>query len=104
MSWTPNCKAGGLNLHCLCVAGYISPLISARMQNVARLAQVIFGEKASWWTRGQLERWQAHQVGPSHNFAQVVQAYNVQAQAYLSRKLCNTIFLSLATSSSVQYI
>ena len=106
MSWTPNCKAGGLNLHCLCVAGFLSSLISTRMQhsdeNVARLAQVIFGEKASWWTWGQLERWQAHQVGASrnmNNFAQVVQAYTVQAQAYLynqtwylSKKLHNRRF------------
>ena len=147
-------------MHCLCVAGFISSLISARMQhsdeNFARLAQVIFGEKASWWTWGQLERWQAHQVGASrymNNFAQVVQAYTVQAQAYLyntytsnlykhickhvkynlsyfaqvvqadtsctticcartstycannlSQKLCNTTFLSLATSSSMQHI
>ena len=85
MSWTPNCKAGGLNLHCLCVAGFISSLISARMQhsdeNFARLAQVIFGEKASWWTWGQLERWQAHQVGAAHNFAQLCtlrHSYNAQ--------------------------
>ena len=92
MSWTPNCKAGGLNLHCLCVAGYISSLISARMQNVARLAQVIFGEKASWWTRGQLERWQAHQVGASHNFAQVVQAYTGHAQAYLYNTYTSNLY------------
>ena len=147
-------------MHCLCVVGFISFLISARMQhldeNLAILAQVIFGEKASWWTWGQLEGWQAHQVGASrnmNNFAQVVQAYTVQAQAYLyntytsnlykhicmhvkytlsyfsqvvqadtsctttccaststycannlSRKLCNTTFLSLATSSSVQHL
>ena len=77
-------------MHCLSVAGFISSLISATMQhsdeNVASLVQVIFGEKASWWTRGQLERWQAHQVGASrnlNNFAQVVQAYTVQAHAYL---------------------
>ena len=133
-------------MHCLCVVGFISSLISARMQhsdeNVASLAQVIFGEKASWWTWGQLERWQAHQVGASrnmNNFAQLVQAYTVQAQACLyntytsklykymqarllgasyfaticcaststycannlSRKLCNTIFLSLASISTV---
>ena len=96
MSWTPNCKAGGLNLHCLCVAGYISTLISARMQhsdeNVGRLVQVIFGEKASWWTRGQLERWQAHQVGASHNFAQVVQAYTGHAQAYLYNTYTSNLY------------
>ena len=75
-------------MHCLCVAGFISSLISARMQhsdgNVASLVQVIFGEKASWWTRGQLERWQAHQVGASrnmNNFAQVVQAYTVHCES-----------------------
>ena len=108
MSWTPNCKAGGLNLHCLCVVGFISSLISARMQhsdeNVARLAQVIFGEKASWWTWGQLERWQAHQVGASrnlNNFAQVVQAYTVQAQAYLYNTYTSNLYKHIMQACQV---